>query len=191
LPGRRAATLAAGDDASTGFAVGAPMTAGTPPQGVALSEEIAALFDARDLADSLALTIELVTVDPGGWPRVALLSTGQVVAVGASRLRLALWSGSHSTANLTRTGLATLAFVHDRAAFRVRLRTCRGADLDLDRRLAVFDGRVVDVRKDVVPYAVIECGIRFTLLDEASVLARWKSTVEAIRAHAGCQPEAD
>jgi hypothetical protein len=166
------------------------MTAGTPPQGVALPDEIAALFDARDLAGTLAFTIELVTVDPDGWPRVALLSTGQVVAIGASLLRLALWPHSHSTANLTRTGLATMAFVHDRAAFRVRLRTCRGADLDLGQRLAVFDGRVAEVRKDVVPYAVIECGIRFTLVDEASVLERWESTAEAMRAHAGCQPEA-
>jgi hypothetical protein len=167
------------------------MTAGPPPGGAALPDEIAALFDARDLAGSLAFTIELVTVDPDGWPRLALLSTGQVLAIDASRLRLALWLHSHSTANLTRTGLATMAFIHDQAAFRVRLRTCRGSDLDLGQRLAVFDGRVVEVRKDVVPYAVIEGGIRFTLVDEASVLERWRSTVEAMRAHAGCQPEAN
>jgi len=156
-----------------------------PPE---LPGELAALLDGSDLDRRVGLTIELLTVDPEGWPGVALLSVGEVVALDGSTLRLALWPGTRTTANLTRSGQGVLALVHDGAAYTLRLMTRRGGDL-ADPERAVFDGRLASARRDEVPYARLRSGITFDLPDADTVVARWRSTVEKLRSHPGCEPE--
>lgn len=157
----------------------------------ALPSAITDLLDGSDPGRHVGFTIQLLTVDPDGAPRVALLSAGEVVALDSLRVRIALWPDSHSTANLTRSGLTTLAFVFENAAYDVRLGVCRGEDLSSPTRLAVFEGRVAGVCHDVAPYAVLESGISFRLLDESSVVARWRATTEALVRHRGCDPDGD
>jgi len=152
-----------------------------------LPDELVRLLDGTDPDRSVGLTFELVTVDAEGWPRVALLSVGEVLALDASRLRLALWPGSHTTANLTRSGRCTLALVWSGAAVTLRLVTCRGADLR-EPELAVFDGRVLSVRRDEVPYARLTSGITYELPERAEVVERWASTIDKLRGHPGCEP---
>ncbi len=151
-----------------------------------LPAELAALFDGTDPAGRVGFTMELLTADGEGWPDSALLSAGEVLAVDGSTLRLALWPATRTTANLTRSGRASLAFVHDGTFFTLRLETCRGADLGGASPLAVFDGRVTAVRRDEVGYARLVSGIVFELPDPPAVVERWRSTVEALRSHPGC-----
>ncbi len=127
----------------------------------------------------MGLTLELLTAAEDGWPRVALLSAGEVLAMSDSEVRLALWPDSRTTANLTRTGQGVLAFVHDGAAFTVRVEASRGPNLP--GPLAVFDGRVAGVRRDEVGYARLTSGITFDLPDAPAVVARWRETIEALR----------
>jgi hypothetical protein len=145
-----------------------------------LPAEVVALLDGSDLEDRVGLTVELITTGGDGWPRVALLSAGEVLATDDSRIRLALWPDSCTTANLTRTGRGVLALVHDGTAFTVRVETGRGPDLP--GPLAAFDGRVAGVRRDEVGYARLTGGITFELPEAAGVVARWRDTIAALRA---------
>ena len=69
--------------------------------------------------------------------------------------------------------------MHDGAAFSVRVETCRAADLP--GPLAAFHGSVAEVRRDEVGYARLTSGIVFELPDAATVVARWRETIEALR----------
>lgn len=141
----------------------------------------------HDLDAAVGFTIELLTVDPEGWPAVALLSAGEVLALDGSTIRLALWPGSRTTANLTRTGRAALALVWAGAAYTLRLETCRAPDLVVPETRAVFDGRLASVRRDEVSYARLESGVTFALPDRTAVVSRWRATIDALRAHPRCE----
>jgi hypothetical protein len=122
-------------------------------------------------------TVELISISADGWPHVALLSVGEVVALNGTQLRLALWPTSTTAANLRRTARATIATVAAATAYRLRLEViARGTINGPAGPSAVFDARVVDVRQDVAPYAVLESGIRFRLINPEEVAARWAST---------------
>jgi hypothetical protein len=151
----------------------------------AMPGEVARLLDGTKLGERVGVTVQLLTVDEAGWPRVALLSVGEVVALGPSALRLALWPGSHSTQNLTRTGVGTLALVHGGAAHSIAIEAARLPDLAEPSPRAVFDAAVHEYRSDQVPYATLTGGIAFELADSASVLRRWRETVEGLLAAGG------
>jgi hypothetical protein len=149
-------------------------------EGARLPGDVVALLDGNDLDARVGLTIELVTTGIDGWPGIALLSAGEVLALGDSAIRLALWPDSRTTANLSRSGRGLLAFVHDGSAYTVRVETERASDLP--GPLAAFDGRVAAVRRDEVGYARLASGITFDLPDAPAVVARWRGTIEALRA---------
>jgi hypothetical protein len=139
-------------------------------------------------------TLVLVSVGTGGWPHLALLSVGEVLALDDRTLRLALWPASTATANLAREPRVTLAAVLDGVSLSVRLTARPAGTLELPSgELAVFDATVAEVRADVAPYAVLESGIRFRLTEPAETLRRWAATRSALRrlglpgdgAHAG------
>jgi hypothetical protein len=140
----------------------------------------------RGLEDAVGLTVLLLTVDAEGWPRVAMLSAGEVLVTAPRAVSLALWPGSASTANLRRAGRATLATVHAGAGWYLRCRALRERDLLLPsgRRLTGFDLRVEEVLEDVVPYAELTGGIGFRLAEPAPVLAAWREAVAAMRSAA-------
>ena len=150
-----------------------------------LSAEIVEALDGRDLEARIGWTIELLTVDADGWPRVALLSVGEVLAMDDRLLRLALWDGTHATANLTESGRGSLSFVLGAAAYTVRFRSCRVANLESPLR-AVFDATVLGVKRDTVGYATLTSGISFELPDPGSVVTRWRAVIDALRGHPPC-----
>ncbi|MCW2570681.1 MAG: hypothetical protein JWO88_739 [Frankiales bacterium] len=122
-------------------------------------------------------TLELITTDTDDWPHVALLSVGEVLALTGPHLRLALWPSSTTASNLQRTNRGTLATVADATAYRLKLQVIPRGTLDGPAGpSAVFDARVVSVREDVAPYAVLESGIRFRLVEPDAVTARWAAT---------------
>jgi hypothetical protein len=140
-------------------------------------------LDGSDLERAAGLTVLLLTVDEAGWPRVAMLSAGEVLAVGPREIGLALWPDGTSAANLTRAGRATLALVHSGAGWYVRCGARREADLALadGRRLAAFALAVDEVLADVVPYAELTTGIEFQLGEPERTLAAWRAVVDALR----------
>src|SRR5258708_5563009 len=143
-----------------------------------MPEAVLRALDGHDLPGHVGLTFPLLTVDASGWPHVALLSAGEVLAVGESELRLALWPGSETTANLTRDGRGTLMVIAGATAFYLELEARPASPGD---RLALFTARVRRVLADEVAYARITTGISFDLPDPASVLGRWRDTIGALR----------
>ncbi len=152
--------------------------------GFALPPGIAELLDGTDLAARQGLTLLLVTAEPEGWPHVAMLSVGEIVALDPRVLRIALWLDSTTARNLTRTERALLTLVADGSGYNVRVRAQRGADLDFgaEGKLASFVLRVDEVLEDVAEYATLTSGVRFRLHQPDMVLPRWRRTVDALRA---------
>jgi len=148
-----------------------------------LPEGLRRQLDGADLEAKVGETFLLLTVDEDGFPRVALLSAGEIVAVSERELRLALWPGTTTSGSLARDGRATLAAFGEGAAFYVRLRA-RALDAlgGAGGELTAFAARVEAVREDRVDYARITHGVGFELGDRESVLPRWRATVEALRA---------
>ncbi len=154
--------------------------------GPELPANLAGLLDGHDLARREGLTLLLVTTDPDGWPRVAMLSVGEVLATGPREVRLALWPGSATTANLAHSRRSLLMVVAGAAAYYIRLVARRGEDITLSRGpRAFFLARVEEVLEDVVGYAEITSGIGFRLKDPAQVLPAWAEAVTALRSAPG------
>ena len=142
------------------------------------------LIDGHDLEAAVGHTFLLLTARADAEPHAALLSAGEVLAVDG-RLRLALWPGSTTTANLTATGKATLLAVVPPATHHLRLEARRLPDLSVKGKpRAFFEAEVVAVREDVVAYARVTSGIRFALVDQGATVASWRAAVEAMRGEA-------
>jgi len=58
--------------------------------GSTLPADLAAALDGSRLADQVGDTYLLLTMSEAGWPHVAMLSAGEVLAVDDAELRLAL-----------------------------------------------------------------------------------------------------
>jgi hypothetical protein len=150
--------------------------------GSALPADLAGALDGRRLEDRVGDTYLLLTTSEAGWPHVAMLSAGEVLAVGQGELRLGLWPGTRSAENLGRYGRGLLMAVLPPATYYVRLRTDAVGEVPVgDRRLAVFGATVEDVLEDVVDYARVTQGIRFDLADPPRVVAHWAAAIAAMR----------
>jgi hypothetical protein len=136
-------------------------------------------FNGLDLDAKFHVAAVLLTVDDTGWPHLAYLSAGEVLAFDTHRISLALWATSGSTANLRRAGQGVLHAVAAGAIWETRLLAqCRPtAD-----ELVVFDATVIGVRRHVAPYAEVTGLIGFRLNDPVSTLDRWRRQIERIRA---------
>jgi hypothetical protein len=141
------------------------------------------LLDGTDLAERQGLTFLLLTTDDAGWPHLAMLSVGELVAQNAQTLLAALWLHSSTTHNLDRHGRGVLAMVAEGAGYSVRCSAGRGPDLDLGEqgRLAAFVLTVEDVLEDVVSYASLTSGVTFRLNQPDQVLPRWRRTIDALQ----------
>jgi len=150
--------------------------------GSVLPPEVAAALDGRRLADRVGDTYLLLTTSEAGWPHVAMLSAGEVLAVNGSELRLGLWPGTRSSENLARSGQSLLMAVRPPMTYYLRLRVGALGEVPVeDRRLAVFAAKIEDVLEDVVGYAQVTQGIRFDLVDPPRVLAHWAAAIAALR----------
>jgi len=147
-----------------------------------LTPAVTDFLDGTDLKRKVGETILLVTVGESGWPHLAMLSVGEMLAISDTRLRVALWPGTNSGNNLVRTGRATFVLVLAGAGIYIE------ADVTLEPQLEFEDGpldsflcSVTRVLVDEVDYAALTSGITFELPDEESAVARWGRTVAAMR----------
>jgi hypothetical protein len=152
--------------------------------GDAIPPPIRPLFSGDDLESREGLTFLVLTTTQEGWPHVAMIGVGEIVAVGPRDLRLALWPNSTATANLTQSGRVTLALVHDGVGYSLRCSAERGPDLPARRTgpLAFFRLHVVEVFEDVAPYATLNGGIMYRLNDPTTVVPGWRETIADLRA---------
>ncbi len=149
--------------------------------GPVLPEPLLPLVDGHDLRAASGHTFLLLTAAEGDWPHTAMLSAGEVLAVDGS-LRLALWPGSATTANLTENGRASLLCVVPPATYQLRLEARRLPDVSVTGRpRALFEAAIVEALEDTVAYANVTSGIHFELVDQAATLASWSAAAAAMR----------
>jgi len=154
--------------------------------GNQLPEALQKLLDGSDLAQRVGLTFLLLTTDENGWPQVAMLSVGELVATEPRAVRAGLWLHSGTTKNLTRDGRATLVLIANGNGYYVRTMARRGADLGLgpEGRLAYFTIEVEDGEEESTDYATLTSGVTFSLKHPEQVVPRWRRTVQALLAAA-------
>jgi hypothetical protein len=112
-----------------------------------------------------------------------MLSAGELLAVDRRRLRLAVWPGSRTSANLARGGRALLCHVAPRTVVYVRgaVRALdAGPELDLD----CFELEVDSIESDDHPGMPVATGITFIVErgDAAAVVVEgWERRLALLR----------
>jgi hypothetical protein len=151
--------------------------------GNAMPLTMVTLLDGDKLDEKAHLVFLLLTQDAEGYPRPAMLSVGEVLARGPTELRLALYGGSSTTANLRRTGKLTLVLAGGGLGYYVRATAREIAVTDADLAgLAVFNAVVDEVLEDGEPIAEVTSGFTMRLTGDGSrVIAMWEATVRALR----------
>ena len=116
--------------------------------GPALPDRLLSRLMAPADAAPLDAAILLATVDPYGWVHPALVSYGEVLALDAARLRLALHAGSRSSRHLRESGRATLVFADAELCLYVKAETLALPGAPGAPDLARFELVVRDVLED-------------------------------------------
>ena len=116
--------------------------------GPLLPDALLARLSAPAASARLAGVVILTTVDPYGWPHPALVSYAELVALDATRVRLALHAGSRSSRHVLDTGRATLVFADAELALYVRTEAAALPVAIDEADLARFELQVRDVLED-------------------------------------------
>ena len=151
--------------------------------GSQLPSDVLQRLNGRDLDPLASKVIPLLTVDESGWPHVALLSYFEVAARDARHLRLAAYGASATSANMRRSGKATLMVVDERLACYIKATATeiapkmRTADWN-----AAFDCRIEQVLVDEVDEtreagAYVSSGITYVNPRRAADLERGRRVV--------------
>ena len=142
-----------------------------------------ATFDGSSLATKVGLGYLLLTADADGSPRPCMLSPGEILATDERHVRLALWAGSHTSANLAREASNLLCYVAKGSVLYVR---GRPRALGRIEHLGVdcFEVEVSSVESDDHPGMPVVDTIRFELTGPtlADVAAEWQERIAALRA---------
>lgn len=143
-----------------------------------LPQNVSAFLDGTSLQSKVGETILLVAADADGWPRMALLSVGEVLAVPPTEVALALYAASRTTKALMGTGRGLLLVVADGTTYKIQLEV---EPIRSEGPLLLVRGEIVRVDEDRVSYAQTVSGVRYELDDEASVMQRWEQQIETLR----------
>ena len=147
-----------------------------------LPAAVTTLLSGNDLPVKIGTTLLLSTSDERGWPHLALLSVGEVLAMTPGDLRLALHATSGTAAAARHSGRALLTVIINGTPYRIRLllNVLDGAG-DPGRSLTLFHGRVRRWDEDQVGYADVTSGITYALHDESTALRRWHRQLDQLR----------
>ena len=142
-----------------------------------------AAFNGRDLDQKFGDTYVLLTTDPDGTPRPCMLSAGEVLGIDERTIRLALWMGTQTVANLARGVRAVMCFVAPRTVLYIKGMPHRLA-LRPEAGLEYFEIRVDRVDSDVHEGMPVTRGIRFTSEAQpmVSVLKAWQKILKELGA---------
>lgn len=151
--------------------------------GDTLPDDFVAALDGTGLEAKVGPAYLLVTSDEDGTPRPCMLSAGELLAVDRRRLRLALWHGSRTSANLARGGRALLCHVAPGTVVYVR-GAVRSLDAGPDLELDCYEIAVDTVESDEHVGMPVTSGITFALErgDPSVLVATWERQLALLRA---------
>ena len=118
------------------------------PETTRLSPELVRLLGEEGFRARRKIAIPLLTCDPEGIPRAALLSFSEVRALSPRKIAVAVASGSRTEANLIRRPGATLLLLDAGISVSIRSQAgkARVSETQPDRK--IFPLRVVGVKED-------------------------------------------
>ncbi|MDR3097762.1 MAG: pyridoxamine 5'-phosphate oxidase family protein [Paraburkholderia sp.] len=149
-----------------------------------LPPELVSALNGEHLEAHADEALRLSTVSADGWPHGAQLSVGEVLALDARTLLVAMWPRSNTAQNMLRDARLTLTLVHDGAVLEIRAHASLIAEHQTDLDLSVFRLRVERVDVHRAKYAEVLSGVTFRLHEREKVLARWREQIAMLRAHA-------
>ncbi|HEY7575433.1 MAG TPA: hypothetical protein VIB08_09745 [Thermoanaerobaculia bacterium] len=94
------------------------------------------------------LVVPLLTTDPDGFPRAALLALGEVRATSPTLLAVAVRAGSRAAANLLRRKTATILLLDVNRAASIRALAGRARPCESDPTRQIFPLKVAGVKID-------------------------------------------
>lgn len=148
---------------------------------VSLSPALLELFSGQQLHEKQQLAMPLLTVNEDGYPHQAMVSVGEVIATDSEHLRLALWEGTTTTGNITRTEQALLTFVWQGVSYALRLSLMPLPALPhATYARARFVATIEHIREDTAKYATLTSGITIELHQADDVLERWQQTLQEL-----------
>jgi hypothetical protein len=151
--------------------------------GNQLPAEVIAALDGRDLGRKFGQTYLILTSDPDGTPRPCMLSAGEILATDSATIRLALWPGLHTGANLARGGRVVACYIAADTVLYVRGRS-RALQPCAEPKIERFEINVESVESDAHEGLPVIHGIEFTA--DATVrqttIDSWQPVLEALRA---------
>jgi hypothetical protein len=151
--------------------------------GDTLPDDLVAALDGTGLAAKVGPAYLLLTSDEDGTPRPCMLSAGELLALDRRRIRLALWAGSRTSANLGGRGRALLCHVAPGTVIYVR-GPVRSLDAGPDLELDCFELAVDTVESDEHAGMPVTSGITFALERgaPADLVATWERQLALLRA---------
>jgi hypothetical protein len=149
--------------------------------GDTLPPEVITALDGQQLEGKIGPAYLLLTTDADGRPRPCMLSAGEILALDQRRLRVALWPGTHTVANLERGSGAVFGFVAAGTALYIR-----GSARPLsppEGTLRCFELAVESVESDSHTGMPVTRGIEFGVeeRDHALVVRDWERQLAALR----------
>ena len=136
-------------------------------------------FDGDGLEAKTGISAVLATADEHGWPHLAYLSCGEILALAPDRLRVLLWPGSGTARHLKISRRASLHAAVGGIVCEARLEPVH---LLADERSFMAELRVVETIKHRAPYARVTGMIGFELADPVATLERWRDQISRLRA---------
>jgi hypothetical protein len=150
--------------------------------GEHLPREVLSAFNGEELLSKIGLAYLIVTVDPEGTPRPCMLSMGEILAIDDSHLRLAIWRGTHTDANLAAGSPVLMCYVEDRLVLYIRGQT-RLLCEDQEASQTYYELEVSSVERDDHPGMPVVDTIRFSVegasLDET--VGEWEERLKRLR----------
>jgi hypothetical protein len=147
-----------------------------------LPTAVTSAFDGERLEEKVGLGYLLVTSDPDGTPRPCMLSCGELLAPDDRRLRVGLWAGTHTCANLSRGSACLFCYVAEGTVLYVR-GVPRPVGVLERHRVECFDIEVSSVESDDHPGMPATATFRFAVTGQPveSVVAEWQDRLAALR----------
>lgn len=138
---------------------------GTQQKATALPDWLLTHLNGRNLEGKSGDAIQVITVDADGWPHLAQLSVGEILAVDPDRILFLMWPASTSSANLIRDGRIVLETVGHGAVWEIRLQARLLSGKQTGQDLKAFSARVTSVTQHRAPYAHVLQGLQFELAE--------------------------
>jgi hypothetical protein len=153
--------------------------------GEALSPALFERLSGRDLEARVGLTIVLASVDDAGFPHLALLSYGEVLAVSPRELRVIIWRTGSTARHLRERGGACLALVEPERVIYVKARARHlGPALEGATPLDGFTLDIVQVLADEEAGTEMTSAATYRYTDRGAeqLVAGWQRQLAALAA---------